>query len=210
MKATDLLAVSLNRRDEVPNQELAAEIIKSRNKEWIKELVSNLQHKDKNIQSDSIKVLYEIGERGAGELIALYAKDFGQLLVSKNNRLVWGAMIALDTIATLNPGEVSGMLTAIVDAGDKGSVIAKDHCVGILAQLAYIREYTDLVFPLLTEQLKKCPAKQLPMYAEKSVNAINSKNKKQFIDLIQSRIPEMEKDSQRQRLHKVLKRINDR
>ena len=53
------LASSLNRRDEVPNQGLAKEIVLSKNKKAIKELVKNLSYK-KAIQNVCIKVLYEI------------------------------------------------------------------------------------------------------------------------------------------------------
>jgi hypothetical protein len=207
MTAIDLIATSLNRRDEVPNQDLAIEIIKSKRNDWVKELVDNLKHKDKNIQSDCIKVLYEIGERGSADMIATYYKDFGEMLKSKNNRLIWGSMIALDTITLINPKGVYDMLPLIITTIDKGSVITIDHGVGILAQLSSISDYTETTFPLLIEQLKKCPSKQLPMYAEKSMISINPTNQNQFIDLIQSRISEMDKDSQKQRLTKLITKL---
>lgn len=207
MKAIDLIATSLNRRDDNPNQDLAVEIIKSKRNDWVKELVDNLKHKDKNIQSDCIKVLYEIGERGSADMIAPYCKDFGEILKSKNNRLIWGAMIALDTITLINPKGVYDLLPLIISAIDKGSVITIDHGVGILSQLSSIKDYTNTAYPLLIEQLKKCPSKQLPMYVEKSVIAINSTNQKQFVDLIQSRLSEMDRDSQRLRLNKVITRL---
>jgi hypothetical protein len=186
---------------------LAIEIIKSKRNDWVKELVDNLKHKDKNIQSDCIKVLYEIGERGSADLIAPYCKDFGDILKSKNNRLVWGSMIALDTITLINPKGVYDLLPMIISTIDNGSVISIDHGVGILAQLSSITDYTETTFPLLIEQLKKCPSKQLPMYAEKSMIAINSVNQNHFVDLIQSRISEMDKDSQKQRLNKVIAKL---
>src|SRR6266513_422108 len=99
MTVLDKLATALNRRDEVPNQELAKEIVRSNDRRAVKELIENLAHKDKNIQSDCIKVLYEVGEREPA-LIAPYYNEFGKLLDSKNNRLVWGAMTALDSITT--------------------------------------------------------------------------------------------------------------
>jgi cell division protein FtsL len=52
MKAIDLLATSLNKRDEKANQALALEIIKGSRYEWIKEIADNLNNKDKNIQSE--------------------------------------------------------------------------------------------------------------------------------------------------------------
>ena len=73
-----------------PNIKLAEEIIRSKRHDWVKELVDNLNNKNKDIQSDCIKVLYEIGEHEAPEMNAPYAIDFVRLLESKNNRLVWG------------------------------------------------------------------------------------------------------------------------
>jgi len=195
MKAIDLIATSLNKRDDKPNQDLAIEIIQAKRNDWVKELVDNLQHEDKNIQSDCIKVLYEIGERGSADMISPYCKNFGDILKSKNNRLVWGSMIALDTITLINPKGVYDLLPLIISTIDNGSVISIDHGVRILAQLSSIADYTETTFPLLIEQLKNCPSKQLPMYAEKSMIAINSDNQNQFVDLIQSRISEMDKDS---------------
>src|SRR4030042_5302432 len=210
MKVIDLLATSLNRRDEKPNQDLAIEIIRSKRNDWVKELVEKLNHQDKNIQSDCIKVLYEIGEHGAADMIAPYYRDFGEILKSKNNRLIWGAMTALDMITSINKKGIHELLPLIISAMDKGSVITIDHGMGILAKLASMNEYSETAFPLLIEQLKRCPSKQLPMYADKSLIAVNSDNKKQFIDLIQSRISEMEKDSQKERLNKVIKKLNNK
>ena len=207
MTAIDFIASSLNRQDDKPNQDLAVAIILSKRNDWVAELVDNLTNKDKNIQSDCLKVLYEIGERGAADMIAPYCTNFGQLLTSKNNRLIWGAMIALDTIAGINPKGLYNLLPLIMNTIDKGSVITIDHGVGILAKLSGNTAYSDSAFPLLMEQLKKCPSKQLPMYAEKSIIAINSANQKQFISLIQTRIPEMDRDTQRVRLNKVIKRL---
>jgi hypothetical protein len=63
MGVIDKLATSLNRRDETPNQALARSIAEHADKITVKELVDNLTNRDKNIQNDCIKVLYEIGER---------------------------------------------------------------------------------------------------------------------------------------------------
>src|SRR6266498_2301131 len=101
MSILSQLATSLDVRSEVPNQVLAKKIIKASDKKAVKELVENLDNKDKNIQGDCIKVLYEIGEQEP-ELIASYDKEFLALLDHKNNRLVWGAMTALDGIAGFN------------------------------------------------------------------------------------------------------------
>src|SRR3989442_11715039 len=102
MGVIDKLATSLNRRDEAPNQELAESISDHADKIAVKELVDNLSSRNKNIQSDCIKVLYEIGEHKP-TLISNHVKEFLALLESKNSRLVWGAMTALDTITLEDP-----------------------------------------------------------------------------------------------------------
>jgi len=209
MSVIKLLASSLDRRDDNLNQELAVKIIKSKQTEWIKELVDNLENDNKNIQSDCIKVLYEIGERGAAGLIAPYYKEFGKILKSRNNRLVWGAMTALDTITAIDPQNISQLLPEIIEALDEGSVITVDHGVSILARLSSISKYAKITFPLLMKQLHRCPTKQLPMYAEKSVIAITSSSKKQFLALLKERHSELKNDSQIKRIEKVIKKINN-
>lgn len=210
MNATELLASSLGIRDDVPNQKLADEIIRTERNDWVKELVDNLKNGGKDIQNDSIKALYEIGERGKAEMIAPYCAEFAAVLNSKNNRLVWGGMIALDTIASVNPAVVFKLLPVIMDATDKGSVITIDHGVGILAKLSGMPEFAGTTFPLLLEQLKRCPAKQLPMYAEKSLNTAGGDNKVLLIQLLEARMDELEKDSQKKRIEKVIKKIGSK
>jgi hypothetical protein len=209
MRVLDKLATALNRRDEVPNQELAQNIVAANDKSAVKELVENLNHKDKNIQSDCIKVLYEIGERRP-ELIAKYYKEFARLLESNNNRLVWGAMTALDYIATKEPKGVYGLLPRILAIADEGSVITKDHAVGILVKLASLKPYADDCVALLMEQLIKSPNNQFPMYVEKTLAVIAEKDKQRFQGIMTKRMPGLERESQKKRVMKVLKKIGSK
>jgi hypothetical protein len=207
MSILKLLSSSLGVNNEIPNQKLAEEIATTNNSEAIKELVETLQSsKDKKQQSDCIKVLYETGYKKP-ELIAHDLPVFVQFIKSKNNRLVWGAMIAIASIAKVKPNEVHTSLAEIMQAVDKGSVITKDCGVMILVQLASKQDFTKECFPLLMEQLKFCPAKQLPQYAEKSVIAISDSNKQAFVELLEKRMKELEKDSQKKRIEKVLRKL---
>ncbi len=206
MSVLKKLASGLNRRDEVPNQELAKQLVKQGNTAGISELVENLGNKDANIQSDCIKVLYEIGEQKPA-LIGGYAKEFVALLEAKNNRLVWGAMTALDTITSENPKIIYAALSKIIDVADKGSVITRDHGVSILIKLCAFKQYSADAFTLLIEQLKKCPTNQLPMYAENAMPVITDKNKALFIKTLSSRLDDIEKDTKRKRVEKVIKKL---
>jgi HEAT repeat protein len=202
------LATSQNRKDEIPNQELAKAIATAGDKKAIKELFENLNNKNKGIQSDCIKVIYEIGEQKP-KLIAGFADELIELLNNKNNRLQWGAMTALHLITAEAPKKIYDALPAIIDVADKGSVITNDHCVGILIKLCGMKEYAENAFSLLNERLIKSPTNQLPMYAEKALLIITEKNKATFIKTLISRLGEIEKDSKRIRVEKVIKKLNN-
>lgn len=207
MSVIDQLAFSLNRRDEVPNQEFAKKIVKLKDKKAVKELVENLKNKNKNIQADCIKVLYEIGETHPA-LIKDYLYDFTALINSKNNRLAWGGMIALNYITTEDPDAVYKLLPKLIDAADNGSVITRDNLVRILIKLEAQKKYAGKAFPLLIEQMTTCPTNQLPMYADNAMPVINESNKRQFVTLLQQRLPEVESEPKKNRILKVIKKLN--
>lgn len=207
MTVIDKLASSLNRKDEGPNQELARYIAEQDAKGAVQELVEHLNNQDKSIQSDCVKVLYEIGELKPS-LIAEYSKDFVALLEHKNNRLVWGAMTALDTITLENPELIYAAIAKIIDVANKGSVITKDHAINILIKLCSVEQYTDHAFTLLIAQLESCPTNQLPMYAEHAIAIVNDKNKAVFVNTLSSRLDDIEKDTKRKRVEKVIKKLS--
>jgi hypothetical protein len=203
----DKLATSLKRRDETPNQELAQSIADRGDRIAVNELVDNLSNRNKKIQSDCIKVLYEIGERKPG-LISDKAKEFVGLLGSENNRLVWGAMTALDSITLKNPEAIYTALPTIIRVSNSASVIARDHAVSILTKMATLGKYKKTAFKLLIDQLKSCPTNQLPMYAENAIQVVDIDNKKIFRDTLSSRLKGVEKLSKRRRVEQVIKKVD--
>ncbi len=118
-------------------------------------------------------------------------------------------MIALMTITDLKSKEIFDSLDLIMKTVNSGSVITIDCGVEILARLNKYSEYFDTTDPILAEQLWKCPIKQLPMYAEKSLISINHKNRDIYQSIIVNRMAECEKDSQINRLEKVSKLIDN-
>jgi hypothetical protein len=206
MSILESLSSSTGRKDKEQNKRLATEIANQENVEAVEELVANLNNKDKNIQSDCIDTLYETGYRRP-ELIADYCTDFLELLESSNNRLVWGGMIALSTIVDLKHKEIFESLAKIMSITNKGSVITIDNGVKILIKLTRYPEYFIATNHLLMDQLLKCPIKQLPMYAERAIECITDNNRQEFVQLLEKRYPECDKESQKKRLEKVLKLI---
>jgi hypothetical protein len=208
MTILNKLASAQGRRDEEPNQALAREIVRSKDRAAVKELVENLFNKKAAIQSDCIKVLYEIGAQKP-ELIAKYHAEIGKLLDCKNNRLAWGAMTALDAIASDDPKAIAAMLPRIVQCAKNGSVITRDHAVDILIKLAGRKPYAKKCLPLLLQQLQNCPANQFPMYVEMTLPLATGSFADDLQAVIHERISKLPKDSQRKRVTRALKQITD-
>ncbi|MGE7837100.1 hypothetical protein [Viridibacillus arvi] len=185
------LASKLQRRDEEPNIELAQELVKDHNLEGIKEVIQNLSNKDKGIQQDCIKVAYEIGEVKP-ELISEFALTFINLLQSRNNRLVWGAMTALSSIATVSSTIMMEHLETIFSTMKTGSVITVDKGVLTLAKLASTsKENNERIFPFLLHHLETCRFKELPQHAESTLIAVNNDNEEAFLIVLKRRENEL-------------------
>ena len=75
MSVLNKIAFYQNRRDEIPNQEVAQALAQTRSQADIREIAENLWNKEPNIQSDCLKVLYELGYL-APELIADIRRRF--------------------------------------------------------------------------------------------------------------------------------------
>lgn len=206
MSIIELLSSSQNQKGNVANIALAEQIALNNDAQAVKELVDNLNNRNKNIQSDCIKTLYELGYRNPS-MIAPYCRNFINLLGSKNNRLIWGGMIALASIAEIKHIELFKSIDLIMQTINKGSVITIDNGVEILAKLNTYDAYFDVCDPLLAEQLWQCPIKQLPMYIEKTLASINIKNKSIYQSIVEKRKSETENASQLKRLEKALKQI---
>lgn len=185
------LASSQNRRDEAPNQELARDLAAQKDKAGIREVAENLWNKDKNIQADCIKVLYEVGYVDPA-LIAGFAEDFIKLLKSKNNRLVWGGMTALAAVAKTNADVVFKNLDAVKKAKEMGSVITVDNAISTLAfTAAKDKNYNQAIFPYLLKHLSTCRPKEVPQHSERTMPAVNAGNKNEFIKVLEKRMEDL-------------------
>ena len=208
MSVLNRLASSLGRRDEIPNQELARELAARKDKAGIRGIAENLWNKDKNIQADCIKVLYDVGYLDP-KLIADYVEDFVRLLRSKNNRLVWGGMTALAAAAKANPEVVFQHLNEIKKAKETGSVITVDNAISTLAYTAAANEeYNKVIFPYLLDHLSGCRPKEVPQHSEKTSPAVNSSNKVDFVKVLERRMEDLS-GSGLARVRKVIKQVNN-
>ena len=207
MSVLPRLAHFQNRRDEVPNRELARDLAAKKDRAGIREIVEHLWDKNTNIAADCIKALYEVGYIDPA-LIGGYVKDFVKLLKSPNNRLVWGGMIALAEAARANPNAVYKHLAEIKKAMDAGSVITVDSAVKALALTASAKaEYNAAIFPTLLKHLQTCRPKDVAQHSEKSLPAVTAANKTRFISTLEKRMEDLSA-SQVTRVKKVIKQAS--
>jgi hypothetical protein len=184
MSILEKIAFFQNRRDEVPNQELARQLAASRDPADIREIADNLWNQDQNIQSDCLKVLYELGYL-APDLITGYAPDFLKLLKNRNNRLVWGAMIALSTIAPLQAELLAAHIDEIQKVMAVGSVITNDAGMKTLAAVAAKDPAARATLcPYLLKRLASARPVDAPRYAEVILQAIDAAHQAEFLRLL--------------------------
>ena len=209
MSVLSRLACALGRRDEVPNRELARALVETQDTAGIQEIAVNLWNKDGNIQADCIKVLYEIGYLQP-RLIKAYSGDFVKLLKSRNNRLVWGGMLALSTIGALVAKELFPHIAEIEKAMDSGSVITRDSGVLALAGIASTSEERGkTIFPYLLAHLSHCRPKDVAQHGEKILLAVSTTNKAEFIAVLEKRMEDL-LGTQITRVKKVIKQAENR
>lgn len=206
MSVLQQIAYYLNIRDEIPNQELAKKLAQEEDMEGLAEIAAHLTDKNASVASDCIKVIYETGYLKP-ELIASYAQDFIGLLTSKNNRVVWGAMIALSTIADINPRPIAAQLPQILAVMEKGSVITIVSGVRTLGKLfSAVPEQADKAMPYLSNLLETCIPRDVATHGESLLPMMSAQNADVFRLIFESRVPDMSA-SQARRMRAVLKKM---
>jgi hypothetical protein len=209
MAILERIAFFHNRRDELPNQLLAKELAETKNHSGIMEIGENLKNRNKNVRSDCLKVLYEIGYLDP-HLIENFTNDFLELIQSKDNRMVWGAMIALATIADQRSAEIWTRVDEILRITSGGTVITKVWGIRVLAKLAAVNpDYKQKIVPFLFNQLRDCLPRDVPTHTESILGVVDQTNKKELLSILDERSQELT-PAQLIRFKRVLKQIDQR
>ncbi len=151
--------------------------------------------------------MYEIGEAQPG-LISAYVDDFIKLLGSNQNRLVWGAMTALSTIANKGSKKIFENIDLIFKTIKNGSVITVDNGISVLAKVgSRNKKYEQKILPFLLEHLETCRPKEVAQHSERCLVIANAENKMGFQTVLEKRQSDLT-PSQHARVKKVLKKIS--
>ena len=200
------LAHARGRRDEEPNVVLAQALAASGDAAGVAELAKAVEHGPRPLQNDAIKALYELGALRP-ELIRPHIDTFLAALHSWNNRLAWGAMTALAMLAPAYPALIAAHLDAILAAAARGSVIAKDRAVSILAALASQPEPVPAAWAALLDMVEGAAVNQTPMYAEAALRAAPLNDPPALAAVVRARHDAIRQPAKRARLDKVLRAL---
>ncbi len=206
MSVTDKLASALARNDERPNVALAEELAAAPDEAAIAELAGLLTTGSRAQKHDAIKALYELGYRRP-EAIAPHVDVFLALLATRDNRMLWGTLIALGTLAAIRPRELMAALDTILAAADRGSVIARDSAMKILGALNAVPQFKPKVTPILLQRLAHAAVNQVPMYAEFAAPTIAEKDRAEFRRIVETWRDAMPMPAKQKRLEKVLRQL---
>jgi hypothetical protein len=101
-------------------------------------------------------------------------------------------MMALAEVAKANPDAVFKNLDAIKKAKETGSVITVDSAVSTLAFTAAAnKKYNETIFPYLLKHLSSCRPKEVPQHSEKTLPAVTTSNKADFIKVLEKRMEDL-------------------
>ena len=207
MPIQDQLAYSLGRKDQAPNKSLAKKIADSEDELRLSELIQFFDSKPhKELQKDCSLTLAWIAERNP-KMIAPYVDYLMDKLNDPINRVIWGSMIALSSIAHLTQDQLYQALPAILDAMDKGTVVTRDHGYRILIVLYQNNKYQEDVFLLVLEQIAKAPSNQLGQYTENLIAVLDRSHKEQLLTVLEDRKLELVNPHHQKRLSKNLEKL---
>ncbi len=203
---TARLSSTLGRRHGKPNIALAKDLVNRQDERLIDAVIALLEHKTKAIRHDAIEVLYEIGQRDP-YLLESHFDVISEGLDSNDNRMLWRTLATIDTLCGVVPKKTMALLTQIVDAGDRGSVIAKDKTISILTTLAEEPAYASKLAPIMLARLKSAAPNQFPTYAEKIAVVIAEDSRDELVAILEDRLESIEQASKARRVDKVIAKL---
>jgi hypothetical protein len=119
--------------------------------------------------------------------------------------MVWGGMIALSTIASLQADKIFPHVDEVKMMMKAGSIITNDAGIKTLTEVAARKdEYRARIVPYLLERLAASRPVDAPRYAENILVAIGTEDKAEFIRILEKWIGAAD-GSRLARLKKVLK-----
>lgn len=188
------LAVAMNRHDDMPNQELAANIVFHLDHEAVGILVGAIERADDVHASDAARVLCEVGTRDE-ELLHPVQERLVTLCQEGPNAMLPFAMYALSPIAE-RVGEqlwdMRELLWSVLQDGAEHAEMARAAAVRLLSALcASGPDYARTLAGGLVDLLGKCLPKDVALYAESVLPALGAAHSHRAKPVLDRRMKEL-------------------
>lgn len=188
------LAVSMQRCDDMPNLELAAEIVQTDDEEALRILVSVLERHDDQHASDACRVIFEVGTR-APELLQPHTERLLSMCDESQKEMLPFTMYALSPVAHLHADSLWDMRdlfwSALTDLTLPAST-AQAGAVRLLSALcAAGPDYARTLAGGLVDLLGKCMPRDVAFFAESVLPALGTAHSHRAKPVLDRRMKEL-------------------
>lgn len=149
-------------------------------------------------------MLYEIGYINPS-LIIKYTDSFLELTKDKNNRMVWGSMIALWTVAKTEYIKINDNFDELVSVIEKGSVITQDAGLKMFAVIAgKLPETRTKILNFVLQIIRNCKPRDVYKYSVDFFQFATNEEMKKFVEAIEEIKPLMN-ENQKKKIERLFK-----
>jgi hypothetical protein len=188
------LAVSVGRSDEMPNLELAADIVFADDADAVSTLISVIERHDDVHAPDAARVVAEVGTR-APELVAAHAERLIELIDATRREMLPFTMLALSPVASKHAEALwpsrDLFWQALADLTQPAE-LAQAGAVRLLASLcAAGPDYARTLAGGLVDLLGKCMPRDVAFFAESVLPALGAAHSHRAKPVLDRRLKEL-------------------
>ncbi|HEY1099089.1 MAG TPA: hypothetical protein VGF99_09170, partial [Myxococcota bacterium] len=188
------LAVSVGRYDEMPNLELAADIVFADDADAVSCLITVIERHDDLHASDASRVIAEVGTR-APELLLAHADRLVEMIDAGNNEMRPFTMLALSPVASKYAEQLwpsrDLFWAALADLTTPADLAASGAVKLLAAMCAASPDYARTLAGGLVDLLGKCMPKDVAFFAESVLPALGSAHSHRAKPVLDRRLKEL-------------------
>jgi|GEM_PF-1024611 len=188
------LAVSSNRYDDLPNQELASQIVFHLDQEAVSILVSVIETHDDVHAPDAARVVFEVGSRDE-ELVLPFIDRLVDLCCDEHFEVLPFSMYALAPLghhAAEHLWDVRDLFWQAISEADAHMEMTQVAAVKLLSALcAASPDYARTLAGGLVDLLGKCPPNDVAMFAESVLPALGAAHSHRAKPVLDRRMKEL-------------------
>ena len=188
------LAISVGRYDEMPNLELAADLVFADDTDAVSALVGVIERHDEHHAPDAARVIAEVGTR-APDLLLAHAERLVEMIDVSQRTMLPFTMLALSPVASRHAEQLWGsrdlFWQALADLTQPAD-LAQAGAVKLLAALcAAGPDYARTLAGGLVDLLGKCMPKDVAFFAESVLPALGAAHSHRAKPVLDRRLKEL-------------------